>query len=151
MWIAAEHHVGQHTSRGGRLLEAMAAEPGDAVEAVDAERADDRIVIGRHLVETRPRVCDRGIDKCRQPARRHFGDLGDEQSPVSKLVKERGGYDLLPEMGFKPVNKYLPPRPRRDATTASAGAMGRAEETAAASTGSALEAFFAWADKKLSR
>jgi Fe-S-cluster-containing dehydrogenase component len=45
---------------------------------------------------------------------RHFGDLGDPDSAVSKLVAEREGYDLMPEMGYKPVNKYLPPRPRRD-------------------------------------
>ena len=45
---------------------------------------------------------------------RHFGDIGDPESNVSKLVAERGGYDLMPEMGYKPVNKYLPPRPRRD-------------------------------------
>lgn len=43
---------------------------------------------------------------------RHFGDLGDPNSDVSLLVKERGGYDLMPEMGYKPTNKYLPPRPR---------------------------------------
>ena len=46
---------------------------------------------------------------------RHFGDLGDRGSAVSQLVAERGGFDLLPEFGYKPVNKYLPPRPRRDA------------------------------------
>ena len=43
---------------------------------------------------------------------RHFGDLGDADSAVSKLVAERGGIDLMPEQGTKPVNKYLPPRPR---------------------------------------
>ncbi|AHD01802.1 4Fe-4S dicluster domain-containing protein [Leisingera methylohalidivorans] len=43
---------------------------------------------------------------------RHFGDLGDPDSDVSKLVAERGGIDLMPEMGTKPVNKYLPPRPK---------------------------------------
>lgn len=43
---------------------------------------------------------------------RHFGDLGDEDSPISKLVKARGGFDLMPEQDTKPVNKYLPPRPR---------------------------------------
>jgi Fe-S-cluster-containing dehydrogenase component len=43
---------------------------------------------------------------------RHFGDLGDEDSAVSKLVAERGGMDLMPELGAKPVNKYLPPRPK---------------------------------------
>jgi Fe-S-cluster-containing dehydrogenase component len=44
---------------------------------------------------------------------RHFGDLGDPNSDVSKLVQERGGYSLMPEMGYKPTNQYLPPRPRR--------------------------------------
>ena len=43
---------------------------------------------------------------------RHFGDLGDAESDVSKLVQERGGMDLMPELGTKPVNKYLPPRPK---------------------------------------
>ncbi len=43
---------------------------------------------------------------------RHFGDLGDENSDVSKLVAARGGMDLMPEQGTKPVNKYLPPRPK---------------------------------------
>jgi sulfite dehydrogenase (quinone) subunit SoeB len=43
---------------------------------------------------------------------RHFGDLGDPGSAVSQLVAERGGFDLMPEMGYRPVNKYLPPRQR---------------------------------------
>ncbi len=43
---------------------------------------------------------------------RHFGDLGDADSAVSLLVVERGGFDLMPEQGTKPVNKYLPPRPK---------------------------------------
>ena len=33
--------------------------------------------------------------------------------PSRKLVAERGGYDLMPEMGYTPTNKYLPPRPRQ--------------------------------------
>ena len=44
---------------------------------------------------------------------RHFGDLGDPDSAVSELVAERRGRDLLPELGYRPVNKYLPPRPGR--------------------------------------
>jgi Fe-S-cluster-containing dehydrogenase component len=43
---------------------------------------------------------------------RHFGDLGDPASEISALVRARGGYDLMPEMGYQPVNKYLPPRDR---------------------------------------
>lgn len=42
---------------------------------------------------------------------RHFGDLDDPQSPVAKLVAERGGFRLLDELGYRPVNRYLPPRP----------------------------------------
>ena len=77
---------------------------------------------------------------------RHFGDLGDPDSAVSKLVAERGGYDLMPEMGYKPVNKYLPPRPRRDgcaSQTASAP-----EEKMDFSTASPI---LRWMDRILSR
>ncbi len=41
---------------------------------------------------------------------RHFGDLSDPASAVSRLVADRGGYALMPDMGTKPVNRYLPPR-----------------------------------------
>ena len=43
---------------------------------------------------------------------RHFGDLGDPDSAVSRLVADRGGMDLMPEQGTRPVNKCLPPRPK---------------------------------------
>lgn len=79
---------------------------------------------------------------------RHYGDLGDPSSKVSKLVKERGGYDLLPEMGYKPVNKYLPPRARRDGVTAGDA---KAKAPMLATDGSRVEKFLAWADKVLSR
>ena len=46
---------------------------------------------------------------------RHFGDLGDPDSAVSRLVAERGGYELMPELGYKPVNRYLPPREHKEA------------------------------------
>ena len=41
---------------------------------------------------------------------RHFGDFADENSVVSRLTAERSGYDLMPEMDYRPTNKYLPPR-----------------------------------------
>jgi len=49
---------------------------------------------------------------------RHFGDFADPESAVSRLTAERGGRDLMPEQGTKPVNKYLPPRPRDSWSTA---------------------------------
>ena len=78
---------------------------------------------------------------------RHFGDLGDAGSDVSKLVAERGGYDLLPGLGYKPVNKYLPPR-----------AFGPPSETQSAKPleplppagNSMTDRFFAWVDRALS-
>ena len=32
-------------------------------------------------------------------------------------LADRKGYDLMPEQGYRPVNKYLPPRARRDAVS----------------------------------
>ena len=72
---------------------------------------------------------------------RAFGDLGDPESAVSLHVLARGGFDLLPEMGFKPVNKYLPPRDRRDQQAA----------PVVTPTGDRpkIEKLFAWLDKAL--
>jgi Fe-S-cluster-containing dehydrogenase component len=41
---------------------------------------------------------------------RMFGDLDDPESEVSRVTAERGGFALLPELGLRPVNRYLPPR-----------------------------------------
>mgnify|MGYP000973059726 CR=1 FL=1 len=41
---------------------------------------------------------------------RFFGDLSDPASEVSELVAARDGYDLMPELDYRPTNKYLPPR-----------------------------------------
>ncbi|MBV8192206.1 MAG: 4Fe-4S binding protein, partial [Alphaproteobacteria bacterium] len=76
---------------------------------------------------------------------RHFGDLGDPESKVSRLVAERGGYDLMPEMGYRPTNKYLPPRPRRT-RAADTGAATRLAPAAAA----APEGLLGWLDRLLS-
>ena len=76
---------------------------------------------------------------------RHFGDLGDPQSDVSMLVAARGGYDLMPEMGYRPANKYLPPRPRKDAP----GAMGCASQLE--SVAEEAKGLLGWIDRVLSR
>ena len=78
---------------------------------------------------------------------RHFGDLADPGSEVSRLVAERGGYDLMPETGYRPTNKYLPPRPSRwrppDAETAAP--RPRTPEPGPQATG-----FLGWLDRLLS-
>jgi hypothetical protein len=75
---------------------------------------------------------------------RHFGDLGDPDSEVSKLVAERGGFDLMAEMGYRPTNKYLPPRPRRCGDDATAPRRLAAEPVSA--TG-----LLGWLDRMLDR
>jgi hypothetical protein len=42
---------------------------------------------------------------------RHFGDVGDPDLDVSHTVASRGGADLLPKLGYRPINKHLPSRP----------------------------------------
>jgi hypothetical protein len=74
---------------------------------------------------------------------RHFGDLGDPTSAVSELVAVRGGKDLMPELGYRPVNKYLPPR---QPSAAPAPLMAMAE-TAATGDNRLLR----WVDRLLSR
>ena len=100
----------------------------------------DRIYNENFEPEDRMPAC---VKACPTGAR-HFGDLGDPGSAVSLLVKEREGFDLLPEMGYKPVNKYLAPRARKDATTLPTAELPKGD-------GSAFDRLFAWADKVLSR
>jgi Fe-S-cluster-containing dehydrogenase component len=39
---------------------------------------------------------------------RLFGDVNDPDSDVSKAIRERGGYALMPEWETQPANMYLP-------------------------------------------
>jgi len=104
----------------------------------------DRIYNETFAAEDRVPACVRA---CPTGARA-FGDLGDPESPVSKSVAARGGFDLMPEMGYRPTNKYLPPRERRDAAQRPEP-MPHLAEMAAGAEG--IERLFAWVDRVLSK
>ncbi|MEC7490254.1 MAG: 4Fe-4S dicluster domain-containing protein [Pseudomonadota bacterium] len=80
---------------------------------------------------------------------RHFGDLGDPDSDVSRLVARRDGQELMPELNYNPVNRYLPPRPRKkDQGTSGVGAsLHRLTDPDLVGAGS----FLNWVDRVLSR
>ncbi len=74
---------------------------------------------------------------------RHFGDLNDPNSDVSIMVADRGGFDLMPEQGTKPTNKYLPPRPKQDDLNEPVNLASLAEPKASG--------FLGWLDDALTR
>ena len=105
----------------------------------------DRIYNDTFEPEDRVPAC---VKACPTGAR-HFGDLGDKDSAVSRLVASRDGFDLLPGIGYKPVNKYLPPRPRPVAAEPAVSAQ--PITPAVGESGTAATRFFAWADQTLAR
>ena len=77
---------------------------------------------------------------------RHFGDLADPNSDVFALVERRGGRDLMPEFGYQPTNKYLPPRSRTNAGQAASERQAQGLPDAPAEGG-----FLGWLDRALER
>ena len=75
---------------------------------------------------------------------RHFGDLGDPNSAVSEMVAKRGGKDLMPELGYRPVNKYLPPRHQHSAAIPALAEAARPEDAGDSK-------LWRWVDRLLSR
>ncbi|MCK5445114.1 MAG: 4Fe-4S dicluster domain-containing protein [Rhodospirillaceae bacterium] len=75
---------------------------------------------------------------------RHYGDFNDPNSNVSKLVAERAGRPLMPELGYNPTNRYLPPRARR-VDAENIGAQSRLDPV------SPRKGFLSWVDNALSR
>ncbi len=59
------------------------------------------------------------VNACPTSARL-FGDVDDPASEVSAAIRERGGYALMPELGTRPANHYLPRRAPGGAASASA-------------------------------
>lgn len=62
-------------------------------------------------------LCMHRVDKGLEPScvvtcmcrARIFGDLEDPESEVSRLIRDRGGFQLYPELGTDPSVYYLPP------------------------------------------
>jgi Fe-S-cluster-containing dehydrogenase component len=81
---------------------------------------------------------------CCPVSARSFGDLADPASAVSAKVAERGGFDLMPELGCRPVNKYLPPQARRIAGAEVAAPSPNAQPEIGSK-------FLRWVDQMLSR
>jgi hypothetical protein len=57
-------------------------------------------------------------------------------------VAERGGCDPMPEMGYRPVSKYLPPRSMRST---------RASDESPEHKSTAANGLLQWIDRVLSR
>lgn len=76
---------------------------------------------------------------------RHFGDFSDPNSNVSKLVEERGGFELMPEQGTNPVNRYLPPRKKDSLDT------NQAQTLPLNAISQEPTDFFTWLDKTLEK
>ncbi|MGH8182112.1 MAG: 4Fe-4S dicluster domain-containing protein [Rhodanobacteraceae bacterium] len=131
--------------------------PHPKTETSDAGRKDAKRGTMQKCTLCVDRIYNETLDeRDRQPAcvlacptrARMFGDLGDPDSNVSKVVAERGGYALMPEFGYQPVNRYLPPRPRRDGSTATVTKDSCNEETLDIAQ---LPPLLRWLDKALSR
>lgn len=73
---------------------------------------------------------------------RSFGDFADPESEVSIKSRERNGQALMPELDYKPVNRYLPPRKKQKVCAAP-----NEEQLDPAELPNALR----WLDKILSR
>jgi Fe-S-cluster-containing dehydrogenase component len=124
--------------------------------ASDANRKDSKRGTMQKCTLCVDRIYNETLDeRDRQPAcvmacptrARMFGDLGDPDSDVSKVVAERDGFALMPEFGYQPVNRYLPPRPRRDGSNAAT----RMEAVDEKLDTEKLPPLLRWLDKALSR
>ncbi len=79
-------------------------------ETARSERHPEGVVMKCNFC--RPRLAEGKLPACVANCAakaRTFGDLDDPNSTVSRLIKERGGYTLHPELGTGPNVYYLAP------------------------------------------
>ena len=89
----------------------------------DVGRDEEVHALHRPHLQREPRRKPTACRPASPPARRGRGTSATSAirtRAVSQLVAERGGVDLMPELGYRPTNKYLPPRERRPRTAQSA-------------------------------
>jgi Fe-S-cluster-containing dehydrogenase component len=86
-----------------------------------ARELDEKQGVMRKCTLCVDRIYDTALPEAeRQPAcvlacpshARHFGDYDNPASKVSVLAREREGLSLFESLGYKPVNQYLPARPK---------------------------------------
>ena len=121
----------------------MARADSDADEGVVEVRLVHRWHLQRHLPEEDRR---RPASWCARSTLGISVIWATLNSAVSQMVAQRRGTDLMPELGYKPVNKYLPPRPERMGQ--SPPPTGAPPPTPAASSADKL---LRWVDRLLSR
>ncbi len=81
-------------------------QPGTVVKCnFCAERLDEGLATGLRLGEDR-RATPACVNTCATKAR-SFGDLDDPSSDISRLIRERRGYQLHPEYGTEPSVYYI--------------------------------------------
>ena len=84
---------------------------------------------------------------------RLFGDFSDPQSDVSILSEKRSGVALMENLGYKPVNRYLPPRKKHitsEQNSKNNANLQKFSDLKSSNTNSKLDEFFSWLDQKLS-
>ncbi len=91
----------------------------------------DRIYDEKMAPEDRKPAC---VKACPTGARL-FGDVKDPESEVSKAIRERGGYSLMPEWETQPANQYLPRQVTATASPASSPGGPQGASTSPATQG----------------
>ncbi len=80
----------------------------DTLEGRESEHSTGRVEKCNLCIQRREQGLEPAcVANCMTRAR-YFGDLDDPYSEVSRLIREKGGFQLNPELGTEPSVYYLP-------------------------------------------